>query len=102
MCVVKRIFRYLLGTKNFRLWYPNGSKFNIMGYLDANFSSCKLDRKSTIETYQFLGDCLVSWCSKKQASVAFATCTQILWMKRYLEDYGLNFNLIFWCFFFYF
>ena len=24
-CIVKRIFRYLLGTKNFRLWYPKGS-----------------------------------------------------------------------------
>ena len=63
--VVKRIFRYLLGTKNFRLWYPKNSYFDPMGYLDADFAGCKLDRKSTNGTCQFLRDWLISWHSKK-------------------------------------
>ena len=46
VCAIKRIFRYLLGTKKFRLWYLNGSEFNLVGYSNADFVGCKLDRKS--------------------------------------------------------
>ena len=46
--VVKRIFRYLLGTKNFKLRHLKGSWLDLMGYLDANFASSKLE-KSQVE-----------------------------------------------------
>ena len=41
---VKRIFRYLIGTQDVGLWYPNGDDFELIGYLDANFAGCKVDR----------------------------------------------------------
>ena len=55
------------------------------------------DRKSTSEGAFYLGQNLVSWHSKKQESVALstiepefiaatATCTQVIWMKRQIED----------------
>jgi hypothetical protein len=63
--VVKRIIRYLVLTPNLGLWYPKGSHFDLLGYSDADYTGCKVDRKSTSWTCQFLGWSLVSWSSKK-------------------------------------
>jgi hypothetical protein len=71
--VVKRILRYLVHTPKFGLLYPKGSTFDLIGYSDVDWVGCKIDRKSTSETCQFLGRSLVSWASKKQNSVALST-----------------------------
>jgi hypothetical protein len=47
---VKRIMRYLVLTPNLGLWYPKGSHFELLGYLDAYYAGCKVDRKSTFGT----------------------------------------------------
>jgi hypothetical protein len=73
MRAVKRIMRYLVLTPNLGLWYLKGSHFDIIGYSDADYAECKVDRKSTSGTYQFLGRSLVSWSSKKQNSIALST-----------------------------
>jgi hypothetical protein len=97
--VVKRIMRYLVYTPKFGLWYPKGSTFGLIGYSDTDYAGCKIDRKSTSGTCQFLGRSLVSWASKKQNSVALSTakaeyvaaghcCAQLLWMRQPLRDYG--------------
>jgi hypothetical protein len=62
---VKRIMRYLVYTHKFGLWYPKGSTFDLIGYSDADWAGCKIDRKSTSGTCQFMGRSLVSWASKK-------------------------------------
>jgi hypothetical protein len=96
---VKRILRYLVQTPKFGLWYPKGSSFDLLGYSDVDWAGCKIDRKSTSGTCQFLGRSLVSWASKKQNSVALSTteaeyiaaghcCAQLLWMRQTLMDYG--------------
>nr|CAN69069.1 hypothetical protein VITISV_007586 [Vitis vinifera] len=70
---------------------------------DADFASCKVERKSTSGTCHFLGHSLVSWHSKKQNSIALSTaeaeyiaaglcCAQILWMKQTLSDFNLIFE----------
>jgi hypothetical protein len=71
--VVKRIMRYLVYTPKFVLWYPKGSTFDLIGYSNADWASCKIDRKSTSGTCQFLRRSLVSWASKKQNSIALST-----------------------------
>jgi hypothetical protein len=58
--VVKRILRYLVRTPNLGLWYPKGSKFDLLGYSDSDYASCKVDRRSTSRTCQFLRRSLVS------------------------------------------
>jgi hypothetical protein len=68
--VLKRILRYLIATPCFGIWYPKGSTFDLIGYLDSDYAGCKVDRKSTSGTCQFLGRSLVSWSSKKQTFVA--------------------------------
>ena len=70
---VKRIMRYLVYTPKFGLWYHKGSTFDLIGYSDAHWTRCKIDRKSTSGTCQFLGRSLVSWASKKQNSIALST-----------------------------
>jgi hypothetical protein len=102
---VKRILRYLVHTPKFGLWYPKGSTFDLIGYSDADWAGCKIDRKSTSGTCQFLGRSLVSWDSKKQNSVALSTaeaeyiaashcCEQLLWMRQTLRDYGYKFSKV--------
>src|SRR6266508_4316846 len=105
LVAVKRILRYLIHTPTLSLWYPKGSSFDLLGYSDSDYASCKVDRKSTTGTCQFLGRSLVSWSSKKQNSVALSTakaeyvaadacCAQLLWMKQNLSDYGCEFSKI--------
>jgi hypothetical protein len=73
LVAVKRILRYLVSTPYFRIWYPKGSTFDLIGYSDSDYDGCKVDRKSTSGTCQFLGRSLVSWSSKKQTSVTLST-----------------------------
>jgi hypothetical protein len=102
---VKRIMRYLVYTPKFSLWYPKGCTFDLIGYSDADWAGCKIDRKSTSGTCQCLGRSLVSWASKKQNSVALSTteaeyivaghcCAQLLWMRQTLRDYGYKLSKV--------
>ncbi|KAI0519727.1 hypothetical protein KFK09_007186 [Dendrobium nobile] len=65
--------------------------------LDKDPSECKVDRKSTSGTCQFIGQSLVSWSSRKQNSIALSTAeamyialgscvAQILWLKQQGDD----------------
>jgi hypothetical protein len=47
--------RYLVLAPNLGLWYPKGSHFELHKYSDVDYVGCKVDRKSTSGTYQFLG-----------------------------------------------
>nr|KYP75565.1 Retrovirus-related Pol polyprotein from transposon TNT 1-94 [Cajanus cajan] len=100
---VKRILKYLRGTKNVGLWYPKGVSLSLIGYSDSDYA--RLDRKSTSGTCHLLGSALVSWHSKKQACVALSTVeaeyiatgscyAQIFWMKQLLKDYGTELSKI--------
>ncbi|XP_075076538.1 secreted RxLR effector protein 161-like [Nicotiana tabacum] len=105
LTAVKRIIRYLFGTVSHGLWYPRSNSFKLEGFSDADLAGDKEDRKSTSGTCQLLGKALISWNSKKQASVALSTteaeyiaigqcCTQLLWMSHQLGDSELSFKPI--------
>ena len=55
------------------LWFPKSDNFELIGFSDANFFDCKVERKNTSVTCHFLRHSLVSWHSKKQNSVALST-----------------------------
>jgi hypothetical protein len=89
--VIKRIIKYLILTPNLGLWYPKGPCFELIRYSDADYVGCKMDRKSTSGTCQFLGRSFVFWSSKKQNSIVLSTvekeyvtvdtcCAQLIWM----------------------
>ncbi|CAL2233202.1 unnamed protein product [Prunus armeniaca] len=85
---VKRIIKYVSGTPT-------------LGYTDADWAGNVDDRKSTSGGCFYVGNNLVSWHSKKQACVSLSTaeaeyiaagscCTQLLWMKQMMSDYGIQ------------
>jgi hypothetical protein len=66
---VQRIFRYLKHTPEFEIWYSASFSLDLVGFSDADFAGCGIDRKSTSMTFHFLGSSLVCWSSRKQSSV---------------------------------
>jgi hypothetical protein len=95
---VKRIFRDLRYTSELGR-YSASSSLSLLGFSDADFEGCRVDRKSTSGTCQFLGSSLVSWSSRKQSSVVQSTtkaeyvvvascCSQLLWITYTLSDFG--------------
>jgi hypothetical protein len=101
--VVKRIFIYVNGTKEFGLWYPKGKDLSCISYTDVDRSGCIDDRRSTSGASFYLGECLVSWLSKKQSSlslfiaeaeyIAAATCcNHVLRMKQTLKDIQVDYD----------
>eukprot|EP00253_Pinus_taeda_P036532 PITA_36532 len=99
--VVKRIFKYLQGTKNYGLWYSKDADLTLHAYTDVDWAGSMDDRKSTSGGEFFMGSRLVSWFSKKQSSIALsiaeveyvaaASCyTQILWMMQTLKGFQIT------------
>ncbi|KAI3735627.1 hypothetical protein L6452_15134 [Arctium lappa] len=96
---------YLKGSPNLGLWYPKDSRFELTVFTDADHAGCKLYRKCTSGSCQFIGDKLVSWTSKKQNCVSTSTaeaeyvaaascCSQVLWMTTQLRDFGYNYKRV--------
>ena len=101
LTTMKRIIRYINGTLDYGLWYFKDSNACLAGYSDADWAGNVNDRKSTSSGCFYLRNNFVSWMSKKQNSVSFSTteveyiaagscCTQLLWMKKLLHDYGIR------------
>ncbi|GJZ90155.1 hypothetical protein Tco_0662082 [Tanacetum coccineum] len=87
------------------LWYSKDTDMSLAAYVDADHAGCQDTRRSTSGSAQLLGDKLVSWSSKKQKSTPISSteaeyialsgcCSQILWMRSQLTDYGFQFNKI--------
>ncbi|XP_069152022.1 uncharacterized mitochondrial protein AtMg00810-like [Solanum lycopersicum] len=101
----KHILRYLKKTGDLVLFYPAGDTFDLVGFVDADFAGYQVDRMSTFGMTHFLGSSLIFWGTKKQNSVALsiaeaeyvaaaACCSQLLWIKQHLEDFGINIKAI--------
>ena len=72
--VLKRIFRYLAGTKEYRLVFNGRAKdHSLVGYVDADWAGDSNSRRS-ISGYVFLlGGCPISWAAKKQPSISLSS-----------------------------
>jgi hypothetical protein len=78
---------------------------DLVGFSDANFAGCGIDRKSTSETCHFLESSLICWSSQKQSSVTQSTteaeyvvaascCSQILWIVHTMRYFGVRFERV--------
>jgi hypothetical protein len=83
---MKRIMRYLVYTPKFGFWYPKGSTFDLIGYSDADWAGCKIDRKSTSGTCQFLGRSLVSWFQRNKTSSSFYRRSRVYCRRSLLRN----------------
>ena len=63
---IKRIIRYLNGTKDYRLWYKKGGNLDLKAFTYVDWVGSLDYRKRTSGGAFFLGKRLVSWTSKKQ------------------------------------
>jgi phage anti-repressor protein len=95
LTAVKRIIRYVNATVNYGICFSRETN------LDADWAGNADDRKSNSGGCFYVGTNLVAWMSRKQASISLSTeeaeyiaaencCTQLLWMKKLLCDYGFT------------
>ncbi|XP_019051493.1 PREDICTED: uncharacterized protein LOC109113961 [Nelumbo nucifera] len=99
---IKCILRYLKGTMKHGFFFDsNPGPLSIQAFSDADWVGCPDDRRSTRGYAIFLGQNLIAWSSKKQATMArssteseFRACantaTKILWLKALLDDLGIR------------
>ena len=92
---VKKVMRYLQGTKNYMLTYRKTDNLEIMGYSDADFAGCVDTKKSTSGYIFTLAGGAISWKSSKQSLTApstmhseFVACYeatgQAVWLKNFV------------------
>ena len=97
----KRIIKYVGGTCDYGLFYSKQSNLCLTGFSDSDWAGNANDRKSTTGGCFYIGAILVAWMSKKQNSMSLSTteveyiaarscCSQLLWMKNVLTDYGIS------------
>lgn len=92
---VKRVFRYLLGMKNWQLKF-GGGKNELEGYTDADGAS--QEHRGAISGFAFIlnGGC-VSWSSRKQELVTLSTAEveyiaatnttqEALWLRNFIGE----------------
>jgi hypothetical protein len=69
----------------------------LQGYVDADWTGNAVDQKSTSDCCFTLGSAMVSWCSKKQSSLALSTgeakyialsvaVCEAMWLRKLLTD----------------
>jgi len=96
LIAVKRIFRYLVGTRKYALQY--GLSNACGGYSDADWGAGE-DRKSVGGFIFLLNGGAICWGCKKQSSIALSTtkaeymgmtqaAKEILWLRVLLDEIG--------------
>ncbi|WVZ89823.1 hypothetical protein U9M48_036181, partial [Paspalum notatum var. saurae] len=70
LAALKSILRYIRGTLDLGLLLRPSASPDLVVYSDADWAGCPDTRKSTSGYAVFLGDSLVSWSSKRQATVS--------------------------------
>ncbi|XP_020688185.1 uncharacterized protein LOC110103715 [Dendrobium catenatum] len=97
---LKRILRYMKGTIDFGLPIKSGNILQLTTYTDADWAADSSNRKSITEFCTFLGQNLIAWSVKKQATVAksstkveyrslSAATSDTIWLRRLLADFNI-------------
>jgi hypothetical protein len=71
---VKRVYRYLKGSRSLGLFSAADGDFRIITYVDANWAPKSSDRRSTSGLVQLFDTLPVAFSSKEQKSIALSTC----------------------------
>ncbi|KAL9659049.1 hypothetical protein QQ045_018615 [Rhodiola kirilowii] len=71
LVAAKRILRYVKGTIDYGLYFtPQRHPVTIAAYSDADWVGCLESHRSQFGYLIYIGTNLVSWCSKKQPTIA--------------------------------
>ena len=88
---------YLRGIVGYGMRYASSVDLSLQGYDDADWAGRIMDRKSTFGCCFTLRSAMVSWCNRKQSSVALSTteaeyialCVAVpeaVWLHKLLAD----------------
>ncbi|XP_062011589.1 uncharacterized mitochondrial protein AtMg00810-like [Rosa rugosa] len=100
LVAVKRILRYVKGTLGHGLFFaPQRQPVHLSAYSDVNWTGCPTSRRSTSGYLVYLGSNLLSWCSKKQPTIARSSaeseyrslahaCAKTTWLAYLLYELG--------------
>ncbi|KAL0296149.1 UNVERIFIED_CONTAM: Retrovirus-related Pol polyprotein from transposon RE2 [Sesamum radiatum] len=104
------VLRYLKGTSSLCLFFASNNLLHLSAYSDAAWASCLDSRRSITRFYVLLGSSLVSWKTKKQATVSrssteveyhnmASTVCELLWLSYLLRDFCISVQqpIPFWC-----
>ena len=94
---VKKILKYLTGTRTHGILYDGMKGIKVQGYSDSDFAADQTERKSTSAYVFTLAGGAISWKSKKQSSTATSTCEaeyiaccsatkEAVWLSRLMAD----------------
>ena len=70
---VRCILRYVKGTINFGILYKRTKDCQISGYCDADYAGDYDTQRSTTGYWISLGSGVISWCNKRQPTVALSS-----------------------------
>ncbi|XP_058211498.1 secreted RxLR effector protein 161-like [Rhododendron vialii] len=98
--VVKKVMRYLQGTKDYMPTYSKSDHLDVIKYSDSDFASYHDSRKSTSGYVFLLAGGTVSWKSVKQSIIAsftmeaeFVACfeatSHALWLRNFISGFGV-------------
>jgi Reverse transcriptase (RNA-dependent DNA polymerase)./Integrase core domain. len=96
----KRVLRYLKGSNELGLIFDPGTE-SLKGYVDADWASCSMDRRSYTGYIFILGNGAISWDSKKQRTVALSSteaeymglaeaAKETIHLQTFLEELGFE------------
>ncbi|XP_031106315.1 uncharacterized protein LOC116010963 [Ipomoea triloba] len=97
MIAAHRVLRYIKGSPGQGLFYLAEASLNLKAFSDSDWASCAETRKSVTGYCIFIGASLVSWRSKKQATVSKSsseaeyralatTACELQWITSLLRD----------------
>ncbi|GJT65997.1 ribonuclease H-like domain, reverse transcriptase, RNA-dependent DNA polymerase [Tanacetum coccineum] len=96
MKAIKKVLRYVKGTKDYGITYKHNGGNKIYGYSDNSYGVNTQEGKGTTGIIFYYGESPISWSTQKQVTVALSSCesefivatvaaTQALWLKRLLS-----------------
>ncbi len=100
-----RVMQYLIGTKTLGITYDNKRKMELEGYVDSDYASDKVERKSTTGYVVMLGGGAIQWKSQLQNTVSLSSseteykalsmcAAEISHLKRVRADMGITQNTV--------
>lgn len=100
---LKRLLRYLRGTREKGILISNNGSFALLGFTDADWAGDRDDYISTTGYLLYLGCTPISWRFRKQNSVARSSteaeyraladsCSKLMWITSLLSELGVKLN----------
>lgn len=98
---LKRVMKYLKGTKDLKLCVGSKSELHLKGFADADWAGDLNDRKSTSGFIFKLGDAVISYASRKQQNVTLSSTEaefvslaeasqEFLWLSQLMKEFEIN------------